>query len=98
MPRRRTSPTGGARKIRELLVGKLAGEVRIPPTSTVHTVLDRHGLIAQACERHRNKAGGADLCQALAPNDLWCVDFKDAFNLADGRYCYPVTVTDPASR
>jgi len=34
----------------------------------------------------------------LAPNDLWCVDFKGEFRLGDGRYCYPLTVTDHASR
>lgn len=38
-------PYCGARKIRELLVRRLAGEVRIPAISTVHAVLDRHGLV-----------------------------------------------------
>jgi transposase len=38
-------PHWGARKIRELLVRKLAGEVRVPAKSTVHAVLDRHGLV-----------------------------------------------------
>jgi hypothetical protein len=32
------------------------------------------------------------------PNALWCVDFKGEFKLGDGRYCYPLTVTDHASR
>ena len=32
------------------------------------------------------------------PNDLWCTDFKGEFKLGDGRYCYPLTVTDHASR
>ena len=34
----------GARKIREWLVRKLAGDVRIPARSTVHAVLDRTAL------------------------------------------------------
>jgi hypothetical protein len=34
----------------------------------------------------------------LAPNDLWCADFKGEFKLGNGRYCYPLTVTDHASR
>jgi hypothetical protein len=38
------------------------------------------------------------LSQARAPNDLWCTDFKGEFRLGDGRYCYPLTVTDQASR
>ncbi len=35
---------------------------------------------------------------ALAPNDLWCADFKGEFKLGNGRYCCPLTVTDQASR
>lgn len=32
------------------------------------------------------------------PNELWCADYKGHFKLGDGRYCYPLTVTDHASR
>jgi transposase InsO family protein len=92
-------PHWGARKIRELLVRRLAGEVRIPARSTVHAVLDRHGLVSQARKRNRaNKAMGTPLSQAAAANDLWCADFKGEFKTGDGRYCYPLTVTDQASR
>src|SRR5258708_34492045 len=38
-------PHWGARKIRELLVRRLDGDIRIPAKSTVHAVLDRHGLV-----------------------------------------------------
>src|SRR5690606_9516611 len=48
---KRDKPHWGARKIRELLVRKLAGEVRIPARSTVHAVLDRNGLVSQARKR-----------------------------------------------
>lgn len=41
---KRDRPHWSARKIRELLVRRLAGEVRIPAKSTVNAVLDRHGL------------------------------------------------------
>jgi hypothetical protein len=34
----------------------------------------------------------------VAANDLWCADFKGEFKLGNGRYCYPLTVTDQASR
>jgi transposase InsO family protein len=96
---KKDKPHWGARKIRELLVRKLSGDVRIPAKSTVHAVLDRHGLVSQARKRHRaNKAVGTALSQAVAPNDLWCTDFKGEFKLGDGRYCYPLTVTDQASR
>ena len=38
------------------------------------------------------------LSRPLQPNDLWCADFKGEFMLADQRYCYPLTITDFASR
>jgi len=58
-------PHWGARKIRELLVRRLAGDVRIPARSTVHAVLDRYGLVSQARKRNRaNKAMGTALSAA----------------------------------
>jgi transposase InsO family protein len=96
---KKEKPHWGARKIRELLVKRLAGDVRIPAKSTVHAVLDRHGLVSQARKRNRaNKAVGTQLSEALEPNDLWCADFKGEFKLGNGRYCYPLTITDQASR
>jgi len=96
---KKEKPHWGARKIRELLIKRLAGDVRIPAKSTVHAVLDRYGLVSHARKRNRaNKAEGTMLSAALAPNDLWCADFKGEFKLGDGRYCYPLTVTDQASR
>ncbi|MGE0238529.1 MAG: helix-turn-helix domain-containing protein, partial [Parvibaculaceae bacterium] len=94
---KREKPHWGARKIRELLVRRLAGDVRVPAKSTVHAVLDRHGLVKRAKQR-RNRAQGTPLSQALVANDLWCVDFKGEFKLGNGRYCYPLTVSDQASR
>ena len=94
---KREKPHWGARKIRERLVRQLAGDVRIPAKSTVHAVLDRHGLVRQARIR-RNKAAGTPLSDGQNPNDLWCTDFKGEFRLGNGRYCHPLTVTDHASR
>ncbi len=95
---KKEKPHWGARKIRELLVRRLAGDVRVPAKSTVHAVLDRHGLVKRARQRRRNKPEGTTLSQAPAPNDLWCTDFKGEFKLGNGQYCYPLTVTDQASR
>ena len=41
---------------------------------------------------------GTPLSPGIAPNDLWCADFKGEFKLGNGEYCYPLTVTDHASR
>jgi transposase InsO family protein len=94
---KRDKPHWGARKIRELLVRRLAGDVRLPAKSTVHAVLDRHGLVKRARQR-KNRPQGTPLSAGAAPNDLWCTDFKGEFRLGNGRYCYPLTVSDQASR
>jgi transposase len=41
-------PHWGSRKIRELLVRRLDGDIRVPAKSTIHAVLDRHGLVKRA--------------------------------------------------
>jgi transposase InsO family protein len=46
----------------------------------------------------RHRAHGTPLSQGVAPNDLWCTDFKGEFKLGNGRYCFPLTVSDHASR
>ena len=94
---KRDKPHWGARKIRELLVRRLAGDVRVPAKSTIHAVLDRHGLVKRIGPP-RQRATGTPLSAGAKPNDLWCADFKGEFKLGNGRYCYPLTVTDHASR
>jgi transposase InsO family protein len=85
------------RKIRELLVRRLDGDIRVPAKSTIHAVLDRHGLVKRG-GGPRHRARGAPLSAGAGPNDLWCADFKGEFKLGNGRNCYPLTVTDHASR
>ena len=94
---KREKPHWGARKLRELLVRRLDGDIRIPAKSTIHAVLHRHGLV-KTLRRPRSRATGTPLSAGLAPNDLWCADFKGEFKLGNGHYCYPLTVTDHASR
>jgi transposase InsO family protein len=89
-------PHWGARKIRELLVRRLRGDVRVPATSTIHAVMDRNGLVRRM--RRRRHATGTPLSAGAQANDLWCVDFKGEFKLGSGDYCYPLTVSDHASR
>ena len=94
---KKDKPHWGARKIRELLVRRLAGDVRIPARSTIHAVLDRYGLVKRTGKR-RQRALGTPLSSGSVPNALWCVDFKGEFRLGNQAYCYPLTVTDHASR
>jgi transposase InsO family protein len=90
-------PHWGARKIRELLVRRLDGDIKVPAKSTIHAVLDRHGLVKRG-GGPRHRARGTPLSQGAAANDLWCADFKGEFKLGNGRYCFPLTVSDHASR
>jgi transposase InsO family protein len=94
---RREKPHWGARKIRERLLRRLPHAVKVPATSTIHAILDRHGLVSQPT-RSRHRAEGTPLSEGLRPNDLWCTDYKGEFRLGNQHYCYPLTVTDHASR
>jgi putative transposase len=94
---KREYPSWGAPKIREKLRQQLPALPHCPAISTVHAVLDRHGLVHRR-RRRRARATGTALTQPTEPNALWCADYKGEFMLANRRYCYPLTITDFASR
>jgi putative transposase len=93
---KREYPGWGAPKIREKL-RRQSPAPHLPAISTVHAVLDRHGLV-QKRRRRRSRATGTELSRPTGPNALWCADYKGEFMLGDRRYCYPLTITDFASR
>jgi putative transposase len=72
-------------------------DVHRPAISTIHAVLNRRGLVKHRNGR-KNKAVGTVLTNSEQPNDLWFADYKGEFMLTDRRYCYPLTITDYASR
>lgn len=94
---KREKPHWGARKIRERLLRSLRHEIKVPACSTIHAILDRHQLVSRS-KRTRTRAEGTPLSVGSSPNALWCTDYKGEFQLGDKRYCYPLTVTDHASR
>ena len=93
---KREYPGWGAPKIREKLRQRALG-VQLPAISTVHAVLDRHGLVHRR-RRHPGRARGTTLSRPTEANALWCADYKGEFLLGNRRYCYPLTITDFASR
>ena len=93
---RQEHPTWGAVKIREKILRDFP-MVPAPAKSTVHAVLDRHGLVTPR-KRRRYRAEGTPLSSTSSPNGLWCADFKGEFLLGNRQYCYPLTVTDYSSR
>src|SRR5438105_3185323 len=93
---KREYPGWGAPKIREKL-RRQSTAPHLPAISTVHAVLDRYGLVRRR-RRRRHRATGTELSRPTEPNALWCADYKGEFMLANRQYCYPLTVTDFASR
>jgi putative transposase len=93
---KREFPEWGAPKIREKLRQRFMAP-HLPAISTVHAVLDRHGLVHRR-RRRRAVPGGTALSAPTEPNALWCADYKGEFMLGNRRYCYPLTITDFASR
>ena len=74
-------------------------ELKLPAASTVGDILAKHGLVEPRSKRRRAPSLSSEpLAHATAPNALWSTDFKGQFRLGNGRYCYPLTVTDNYSR
>lgn len=94
---RRAHPTWGARKLRARLVAAHPTHTW-PAASTLTAALDRAGLIVPRPRRARGAHPAFPLTPPAAPNDVWSTDFKGEFRTGDGRYCYPLTVLDGASR
>lgn len=95
---KKEKPKWGAPKIREL-VAKKYPSVQLPATSTVHCILDRHGLVDKMKKRRTKfKACASNLSTPNQPNDLWCTDFKGQFQMNNHAYCYPLTLSDFVSR
>jgi len=93
---KREYPGWGAPKIREKLRQRVPPPL-LPAISTVHAVLDRHGLVHRR-RRRRPASSPTTLSRPTEPNALWCADYKGEFMLGNRRYCYPLTITDFASR
>jgi putative transposase len=90
-------PTWGAPKILVKLQ-QAKPNTKLPARSTVHAILDRHGLVKKKSRRSRQKSHGTNLMNVTEPNQLWCADFKGQFQMGNGKYCYPLTITDQCTR
>ena len=94
-PRLRPRSRSTAQFLATAFIGKIARKVRFFSS-----------LLVQRARVRRNRAQGTPLSAGASPNTLWCADFKSLplrrrggeFKLGNGRYCYPLTVSDHASR
>jgi putative transposase len=94
---RKEHPTWGAKK----LVAKLAAvspTMPLPAVSTASEIIDRAGLVRERRQRRRLPQIGGAWPRGDRPNAIWCADYKGQFRTLDGRWCYPLTVTDEYSR
>jgi transposase InsO family protein len=97
---RKLHPKWGGRKLRPWLCDQFPG-VEFPSVSAVNAVIKKRGLVSPPKRRRgRQPAAGvaAPFPACVAPNDLWCVDFKGWFRTEDGERCYPLTILDAYSR
>lgn len=88
----------GPRKVRDCLA--LQGyRGALPAASTIGELFKRYGLVRPRDRRRaRSSPTTEPLRHASAPNVVWSADFKGQFRMKDGRYCYPLTLSDNASR
>ncbi len=94
---RQEHPTWGPKKIKAWLERRRPGQVW-PAESTIGEILDRHGLVKRRRLRRHVPACQHRLTTALAPNDVWGVDFKGWFRTGDGMRCDPFSLSDLMSR
>lgn len=99
---RAAHPRWGARKLRAALAAAHP-DLAWPAPSTITTLLHRAGLVL--ARRRRGVGRRIPATDPLRgpmvadqPNALWTLDYKGQFRLADGRWCYPLTIVDAASR
>jgi transposase InsO family protein len=85
---RRRYPEWGARKL-QVLLAREGVELTL---STIHRILLRHDLVADA-DRHQ---AATKRFQRAAPNELWQMDFKSP--LGYGTHVGPLSVLDDHSR
>lgn len=93
---RQLHPTWGARKLRKVYERSHA---EAPSESSFKRVLERAGLVEPRRLRSRQDAGRLFTeRRAKVPNEVWTVDFKGWWRVANGSRCEPLTVRDELSR
>jgi putative transposase len=94
---RQAHPSWGPKKLRAKL-GQCAPGQSWPAPSTIGELLRREKLSQPRKRRRSARPSPLPLRTALAPNELWCTDFKGHFRTGDGVRCDPFTLTDAYSR
>jgi putative transposase len=93
---RKAHPKWGPKKLLDLMQ-KRDPERKLPAISTSALILKRNELIKPR-RRYRRAHPGCPKSVAAGPNDIWAADYKGQFRLKNGKYCFPLTVSDLSTR
>lgn len=73
-------------------------DIKWPSVCTAEKWLDRHGLVKHRRPRRKTPRYSEPFLACDAPNRVWSADYKGQFKTGDGKWCYPLTMTDNMSR
>jgi len=93
---RKAHPRWGPAKLMDLM-RRRHPRLELPSVSTAARILAREGLVRPR-RRYRRAHPGCPKSVPQGPNDIWAADYKGQFRLKNGQYCFPLTVSDLASR
>jgi transposase InsO family protein/transposase-like protein len=86
----------GAKKITKLLLKEFHSDM-IPSVTTVHNILNKHGLVTPQKHLRRVKPIHP-IFDPKQCNEVWSADYKGKFLMGNKKYCHPLTIADSKSR
>jgi transposase InsO family protein len=86
----------GAKKITKLLLKEFHCDI-IPSVTTVHNILNKHGLVCPQ-KRLRRVKPIHPIFDPKQCNEVWSADYKGKFLMGNKIYCHPLTIADSKSR
>ncbi|EMY67802.1 hypothetical protein LEP1GSC199_0115 [Leptospira vanthielii serovar Holland str. Waz Holland = ATCC 700522] len=95
---REDHPSWGPKKLRPILKGTWHRMKQIPSETTIGNILRKKRPSQPKKKRPRVPQSLFPFSNVVAPNDVWCVDFKGHFTVGNGNRCDPLTITDAYSR
>lgn len=94
---KKAHPSFGPKKVLDRL-RQLQPAMALPADSTAGEILKAAGLVKKRRRKQPYPADPQPFERGDRNNALWSVDYKGQYRRAGGRWCYPLTVTDNASR
>jgi len=73
-------------------------DIYLPAISTVGDLLKKNGLVVKRKRRRLVEPYTQPFIDCIEPNDVWSIDYKGQFKMTDGKYCYPLTISDNCAR